>query len=148
MDVDSDEDESSAVYVCVGELQVVIVVEPLPLSILHVHAKETLQELGAMLISDMLNVKTIVLIASTHRTWVGILLLLVTDFFHGNISGEAPNFDLEDVRPLLNRGQKGLNEFCKFFDYFLQIGFPVKCLQDPVLLLERAIDIEHVAIFL
>ncbi|KAJ7906353.1 hypothetical protein B0H13DRAFT_1880667 [Mycena leptocephala] len=65
--------------------------------------------------------------------------------FHGNISGESPNFDLDDIRPLWNRGPKGLDGFCKFFDYFLQIGFRVKCLQDPVLLLGHAIDIEFPA---
>jgi hypothetical protein len=35
---------------------------------------------------------------STQRTWVGTLLLLLTDFFNGNISDESPNFDLEDLR--------------------------------------------------
>ncbi|KAJ7914390.1 hypothetical protein B0H13DRAFT_1873065 [Mycena leptocephala] len=79
---------------------------------------------------------------STHRTWVGTLHLLLTEFFNGNISGESPNFDVEELRPLLNRGPRGLDGFCKFFDYFLQIGFPVECLQVPVTLLEHAIDIE------
>jgi hypothetical protein len=35
---------------------------------------------------------------STQRTWVGTLLLLLTDYFNGNISDESPNFDLEDLR--------------------------------------------------
>jgi hypothetical protein len=85
---------------------------------------------------------------NTHRNWVGTLLLLLTDFFNGNSSGESPNFDIEELRPLLNRGPRGLDGFCKFFDYFLEIGFPDKCLQVPVMLLERAIDIECAAIFL
>ncbi|KAJ7435530.1 hypothetical protein B0H11DRAFT_1937467 [Mycena galericulata] len=84
---------------------------------------------------------------STDRTWSGTLLLLITDIFHGNIFGASPNFDLEDVRSLLNCGPKGHDGFCEFFDYFLNIGFPAKDLQDAVLLLEHAIEIRFPTTF-
>ncbi|KAJ7177628.1 hypothetical protein C8R46DRAFT_1029251 [Mycena filopes] len=64
----------------------------------------------------------------TDLQWAGKLFEDVTDI----IPGCVRSFDVDEISRLLNRGPKGLDGFLQFFDYFLQIGFPVIDIIYPV----------------